>query len=435
MIGRLPALLLRVSRSRLARNVGSLYGVQFADYLLPLIVIPYLARVLGPAPWGRLVFFQAFATWLSLVLEFGFGFSATRQIAQERADPELVAKIVSSVLGATGLLLGVLVIVALLLFLFLPAVSAYPSLFMLACASAIFQGLRPFWYFQGVEKMTITAALNLGGRLLYTALVFVVIRHAEDMSWVLSLQVAISGLVLAGAFVMLYRDVRFVRPGLRESLGALKSGWHMFVFRSTISLYTTANTFILGLLASPADVSYFGGAERIARAGVGLIGPVSQSLFPKLSYLHKSDPAQAHRLARMGFIYMTCTGVLMSAGMAIFSRPAISLLLGPKYLPAIPVLRILCLLPIAVAVSNSLATGWLMPMGRDSAVTWVIAAGAAVNLAMAPTMVRNFGVNGMATTVVVAESVIAVGTVIALVMMKKGKGTIDGSQPQSVESL
>ena len=69
--------------------------------------------------------------------------------------------------------------------------------------------------------MTITAALNLGGRLVYTALVFVLIRRAEDMNRVLTLQVAMSGLVLVGAFVMLYREVRFVRPTLLESFGAL----------------------------------------------------------------------------------------------------------------------------------------------------------------------------------------------------------------------
>ncbi len=417
------------------RNVGSLYSVQIADYLLPLIVIPYLARVLGPASWGRLIFFQAFASWLSLVLEFGFGFSATRQVARDRNDPAILAKIVSGVLGAAGLLLGILAIVAISLFLFLPAISSYPVLFLLACLSAIFQGLRPFWYFQGVEKMTVTAGLNLGGRLVYTALVFVVIRRAEDMNRVLSLQVAISGLVLASAFLMLYREVQFVRPRMRESLAALKSGWHMFVFRSTISLYTTANTFLLGLLASPVDVSYFGGAERIARAGVGLLGPVSQSLFPKLSYLHKNDPAQAHRLAKMGVIYLTATAVLIGIGMAVFSRLAVSILLGPKFLPAIPVLRILCLLPLAIAVSNSLATGWLMPMGRDSAVTWIVAVGAAVNLAMVTPMVKSFGVNGMAATVVTAESVIAVGTVIALFMVKRGKEKIDESQPQTMEGI
>ena len=37
---------------RLARNMASHYGVQFADYLLPLITIPYLTHVLGPATWG-----------------------------------------------------------------------------------------------------------------------------------------------------------------------------------------------------------------------------------------------------------------------------------------------------------------------------------------------------------------------------------------------
>ncbi len=34
--------------SALARNMASLYGVQFANYLLPHGTTPYLTRVLGP---------------------------------------------------------------------------------------------------------------------------------------------------------------------------------------------------------------------------------------------------------------------------------------------------------------------------------------------------------------------------------------------------
>jgi O-antigen/teichoic acid export membrane protein len=59
-------------------------------------------------------------------------------------------------------------------------------------------------------------------------------------------------------------------------------------------------------------------------------------------------------------------------------------------------------------------TGWLMPMGRDKAVSWVIAIGAGVNLVLAPMMVKNFGASGMAVTVVIAETVIAIGAIVAL---------------------
>lgn len=44
----------------LTQNILALYGVHFANYLFPLITVPYLARVLGPKEWGLLAFTQAF---------------------------------------------------------------------------------------------------------------------------------------------------------------------------------------------------------------------------------------------------------------------------------------------------------------------------------------------------------------------------------------
>lgn len=45
-------------RHGLAQNVLSLYGVQFASYIVPLVTIPYLARVPGAAGWDLVAFAQ-----------------------------------------------------------------------------------------------------------------------------------------------------------------------------------------------------------------------------------------------------------------------------------------------------------------------------------------------------------------------------------------
>lgn len=66
------ARLSQVFRGRTAQNLLALYGVQFANYLLPLITLPYLTRVLGPESWGSLVVVQSFAQYLSLLVEYGF---------------------------------------------------------------------------------------------------------------------------------------------------------------------------------------------------------------------------------------------------------------------------------------------------------------------------------------------------------------------------
>ena len=54
-------------------NVLALSAVQACRKTLPLLTLPYLARVLGPDGWGQLTFFQSFAACVTVVIEFGFG--------------------------------------------------------------------------------------------------------------------------------------------------------------------------------------------------------------------------------------------------------------------------------------------------------------------------------------------------------------------------
>src|SRR5665213_964913 len=94
------SLIKRYLRHPVFQNALALYSVGFAEYILPMITIPYLARVLQPAAWGTVVYAQNFAGWMILVLQYGFGFSATRDIARRRDEPGHHAEVVSGVAGA-----------------------------------------------------------------------------------------------------------------------------------------------------------------------------------------------------------------------------------------------------------------------------------------------------------------------------------------------
>jgi len=59
----------------------SLSGIQFVQYLLPLVTFPYLTRVLGPANFGRIAFAVAFINYFQLLTDYGFVYSAPREIA------------------------------------------------------------------------------------------------------------------------------------------------------------------------------------------------------------------------------------------------------------------------------------------------------------------------------------------------------------------
>src|SRR6266550_5093047 len=104
MMSRIKADLVAFSRQGLIRNMLALCGVQLYRKTIPLITLPYLARVLGPAGWGTIAFVQGFAAFLILLIEFGFEISGTREIARCAESRGKRADIFAGVLGAQAVL-------------------------------------------------------------------------------------------------------------------------------------------------------------------------------------------------------------------------------------------------------------------------------------------------------------------------------------------
>ena len=76
-----------------------MYFVQAARYIIPLLTIPYIARVLGVSSWGMLAFTQAFSLYLFLFVDFGFELSATRKISTNINNSHEKSKILINVLN------------------------------------------------------------------------------------------------------------------------------------------------------------------------------------------------------------------------------------------------------------------------------------------------------------------------------------------------
>lgn len=399
----------RLRRSSLFQNTAALYGIHAAGLLVPLVTVPYLARVLRPEGWGLVVFSQSFSAWLALVLEYGFYLSATRLIARVRDDRTRVAEVVAGVQGAKTLLLLFILAAGLLARAWVPVFRESPSYLLWAWLFAVMQGFSPFWYFQGMERMRAAALLEVLAKVLATIGVFLLVRQPSDGWLVLALQ-AVAGMFSAVVMThWMYREIPLTRPRLRPSVCMLRDTAGLFMFRSASGLFVQANSFILGLLATAQVVAYFGAAERVIRAAINLIHPASQAIYPRISHLAASDREEAGRLLRLSLLLVGGLGLLMGLVAAVAAPLLIRLLLGPGYEAAVPVLRVLALLAPIIALGTVLGIQWALPMGLDRPFYAFVVAAGIINVLLALVLAPRWGAVGMAVSVVVADSVVTGG--------------------------
>ncbi len=412
-------------------NVIALYGVQAGRKLIPLISIPYLARVLGPAGWGTIAFVQAMAELLVIVIEFGFNISATREVARNRDNPEACGRIMAGVLGAQALLAAGGFVVVIAASRFLPVVSTESDLLAAGLVYAVAQGFTPLWFFQGLERMRWAAALEVSGKVLSLCGLFLLVHSPADKWRVLALAAVAPALTTVAGLALAYRTIPIKVPSWDLVRPALVMGGPMFLFRSSESLYGVGNAFLLGLFSTPELVGYFAAAEKIAKAGFGLLNPIREAIFPRLSHLAATGGEDAAApLARLGATLMISGGAVLGVALFFAAPWASKLLLGGEFAPVVEVLRILAALPLLLSITYSVGFQWLLPFGRDALINRIILSAGLVNVALSFLWARPFGHIGMAWAVVSAEAVVCV-SMVAAVWRASGTWTAPVIQPEN----
>jgi len=404
----------RLSRHTLVHNTISLYAVYLPNYFIPLLVIPYLARVLGAAGWGLVAFTQALGTYLSVVIEFGFFLSANREVARHREDRVKLGKILADVLGARVFLCLACIGPALAAGIWFPIFREHPRLFWAGMFWGAVQGFSMSWFFQGLERMRLVAALETPAQFSGIIAILLFVHRLQDAWLVLVIQGLAYGLPAVVELVLAYREVPFLLPTFRSIWEGLRLGTSMFLYRGSLELYAKGNALILGLFVAPQLVGYYAAAEKISRASYRLLNPVTQALYPRMSYLLHHARKKAHRLARMGIILVGAGGLALSLLVYLSAPWLIRIIVGPEFAPAVPLLRILALMPALIAFGQGYGTQWMLPLGLDRLFNSVMLLAGAVDIALALILAPRYADLGMAWVAVLTEALIAAGFYLVL---------------------
>ena len=83
----------------LRNNTIALIIIQFLNYALPFITLPYVSRVFTVEKFGLIFYAQVIMDYFGRLVMFGFDFSGVRTIAINSDDPEKVNSSFNSIVG------------------------------------------------------------------------------------------------------------------------------------------------------------------------------------------------------------------------------------------------------------------------------------------------------------------------------------------------
>jgi PST family polysaccharide transporter len=393
----------KLLRSSFVHNVIALYGVQGCTYALPLLTFPYLARVLGSAGWGVVVFAQAIGMVIATVVEYGFDISASRETSRHRQDPQRLSDLISGVLGAKSLLAIVCVAGALFSRRFTHHIAPSLALFWASTIWGVCQGINMLWFFQGLERMRLAATLEVGGKVLATLSIFLLVHKPEDGWKVMGAQ-GVGCVVAHGVTVVLaYREVGFRWPTPTSVWNALHMGGSMFLFRAVDGLSGSINRLVLGSVAPVATLGEYAGAERITRVFQQGLWPVNQALYPKLTHQTENDPARAMKTVRLSLFFLGGLGLVFGLAIFLGAPLLVRLALGPGFENSVSVLRVFAFWIPLIGLSTVLIFQVLLPNHLDNQFNRATFTSALVSIGFAVLFAPSFGAVGIAWSAVIAQ--------------------------------
>ncbi len=349
------------------------------SFLLPLITLPYILRVIGPEKFGIYSFVLVVIQYVSLFSNYGFNFSATRFIAENRESKDIVMRNFSSIIFIR-LFIAILGIILLFIFcIYIQIFSKEKISYLFALGIILGDVFIPVWFFQGIEKMRYLTIVNLLPKLIFTILIFFFIKKPEDYRLILLLNSL--GYVFAAflsMFIIKYRfGISFTIPRYSDIYFQLVDGWHIFVSTISMNLYRNANIFILGLFTNNYIVGIYSSSEKIIKAMQSLVSPISESLFPFLSHkFSKQTKEQSfHNIYNISKIYFIGLSFI-TFFVLITSNKIIKYIFSNQYIDSISSLRILSFVILFGGMNYLLGIIGLINMGQKKSFTnYVMIAG------------------------------------------------------------
>ena len=346
-------------KRKIIENFLSLSFIRAADFLLPLIVLPYLISTLGIEKFGLTAFAAALVNYFLNITQYGFSLSAVRDLSRNQESHKMIEDIFNVVISTKFILLLMSAIIFGILIIIVPSFYEYHLLYIYSFGLVIGDVLFPKWFFQGIEQMRFITLINIFFKLTFLILVFTFIKEESDFVYVPLLQSlgAITGGIYSLYIIHKRYKIKLRIVSRNEIKMHLKSSFSYFITLILPTLYSNTSVFLLGIFTNNTFVGYFSGALRISNAFSSFNAILTRTFYPFVNKTKKN-------ISKINCIILLC-GLLVTLLMFGSAKYSVLLVLGVDMVKSITIVMILSLSPLLLSIRTVYGINFLLVKGLD----------------------------------------------------------------------
>lgn len=396
----------RLSKSKDAKTVFANFGylslLQVAGYVFPLITMPYLARVIGVEGFGKISFASSVIIWFLTIADWGFNLTATRDVAQNREDKDLVSRIYSNVLWARCILTIIAGFILCLLVFVIPYFRENTVIILITYLLVPGHIFFPEWFFQAIERMKYTTIYNLIIKLIFTISVFIFIKTEKD--YIIQPLLTSVGYIICGigAQYLILKKWHYTlyRPQLKQIISAIKNSTDVFINNLMPNLYNSLSVVLLGIFGGSIANGIYDGGNKLPTIFHNFQMVLSRAFYPFLS----RKPEKHGFYAKLNIVL-----VIIGVFILIVSAPwIIGLLLGPEFDKSVEVMQILSFSVIFLAMSNIYGTNYLIIHHKEKQLRNLTFISSLIGFCLSLPLVYYFSYIGAALTVLICRACLGI---------------------------
>lgn len=335
----------------ITKNTVMLYLMTIAKIILPLVLLPYLTRVLSKEAYGVVSYVKAVMQYMQLFVDFGFMLSATKDIVLLRHDKTRLSQEVSEVLYARIILV---VISFFILCITIDSFTVLSDNILFTLLSFIPVALSCFFMdflFRGLEEMHILTIRFITMRGMSTLLSFFVIKSSSDLLWIPILEII--GSLFACALVYFELEKRMIyicRVNFTSAFIKIRESAVYFFSDMASTTFSILNTVLIGVYFTLEQIADWSVALQIVSGIQTLYSPIIGAIYPHMVRTKDLRIIKKCLYFVMPLIVIGC--ILLS----LLSNNVLQIIGGVKYTSASPL--VLSFIPLLLFSFPAMLFGW-----------------------------------------------------------------------------